>query len=185
MRLALPLLAALALSPAARADDVTDALREALRTYEAGQFAAARTAIEEALQMLSQRSADSLSTALPAALPGWTAEDAETRAGGIAVLGGVTASRRYTNAQGQAVEVSLATDNPLIGQLGPILSNPMLAGAMGRLIRIGDQRAVQTNDGEIQMLVDNRVLVTVRGDAPAEAKLAYARAVDLARLQRR
>jgi hypothetical protein len=32
------------------------------------------------------------------------------------------------------------------------------------------------------MLIDNRILVQVRGDAPPEAKLAYARAIPVARL---
>lgn len=182
---ALPLLAALSLPGAARADEVTDALREALRAYEAGQLPAARSAMEEALQLLSQRSASTLGAALPPPLPGWRADEAQTQAGGIAILGGATASRRYENAQGQYVEIALATDNPLIAQLGLILTNPMLAGAMGRLIRIGDQRAVQTHDGEIQMLVDNRILVTVRGNASAEARLAYARAIDVTKLTRR
>ena len=72
--------------------------------------------------------------------------------------------------------------NDLIAQLGAVMSNPMLAGAMGRLVRIGDQRAIQGTDGNIQMLVDNRILVQVQGDAPAEARLAYARAINVAKL---
>jgi hypothetical protein len=53
---------------------------------------------------------------------------------------------------------------------------------MGRIVREGEQRAIQGNDGNIQMLVDNRIVVQVEGDAPPEAKLAYARAINLARL---
>ena len=53
---------------------------------------------------------------------------------------------------------------------------------MGKLVRIGSQRAVQTTDNDIQMLVDNRIMVVLSGDAPVEAKLAYARAIDLAKL---
>lgn len=56
---------------------------------------------------------------------------------------------------------------------------------MGKLVRIGSQRAIQTSDNEIRMLVDNRILVTIQGDAPAEAKLAYARAIGLAKLSSR
>jgi hypothetical protein len=40
---------------------------------------------------------------------------------------------------------------------------------------------VQTTDGDVQMVVGDHVLVMVEGDAPAEAKLAYARAIDPAR----
>jgi hypothetical protein len=48
----------------ARADDVADALAEATRSYQAGQVAAARTAIEEALPLLAQRTAAGLGPAL-------------------------------------------------------------------------------------------------------------------------
>lgn len=182
---ALWLLAALALAPVAHADGIRDAMREALRAYEAGQLPTARSALEEALQLLAQRSAAALGEALPPPLQGWTAEDPITNAGGSGLFGVTTASRSYRNAQGQGVEITFTTDNPMIGVLAGVLSNPMLIGTMGRLVRVGDQRAVQTNDGEVQMLVDNRVLVVVRGDAPVEAKLAYARAIDVRRLSPR
>ena len=42
-------------------------------------------------------------------------------------------------------------DNPMVAQLAAILANPMLAGAMGRLVRVGEQRAIQSNDGDIQI----------------------------------
>ena len=179
-------LIAMAVAAPARADEISDAIGEAQRAYQGGQFQAAQTALQEALQLLQQRGAAGLAAALPDALPGWTAEEATSSAAGAAGLfGGSTASRSYSNAQGQTVEIQVMSDNPLIAQLGPILANPMLAGAMGRIVRVGDQRAIQGNDGNIQMLVDNRILVQVQGDAPVEAKLAYARAINVARLSQR
>lgn len=176
-------IAALLAAGPVRADDIANAITEAQRAYLGGQIQAAQTALQEALQLLSQRAAAGLAAALPAALPGWTADEATSNAAGTAGLfGGSTASRSYRNAQGQTVEIQVMSDNPMIAQLGPILANPMLAGAMGRLVRIGEQRAIQGNDGNVQMLVDNRILVQVQGDAPADAKLAYARAIDVARL---
>ncbi len=176
---ALPLL----LPAAARADEVTDAMKEAMRAYEAGKFTAARSAMSEAMQLLSQRTAASLGAALPAALPGWKAADAESNTAALGFLGGGSiASRRYSNGQGQHVEIKVTADSPIISQLGMIMTNPIMAGAMGKLIRVGDQRAIQTSDNEIEMLVDNRILVTVNGDAPDDAKLAYAKAIDLAKL---
>jgi hypothetical protein len=177
--------AMLAAAPA-RADDIANAMTEAQRAYQGGQIQAAQTALQEALQLLSQRAAAGLAAALPAALPGWTAEEPQSSAAGVAGLfGGSSASRTYRNAQDQSVEIQVMSDNPMIAQLGPILANPMLAGAMGRLVRIGEQRAIQGNDGNVQMLVDNRILVLVQGDAPADAKLAYARAINVARLSGR
>jgi hypothetical protein len=167
----------------ARADDIANAITQAQRAYQGGQIQAAQTALQEALQLLAQRAAAGLADALPDALPGWTAEEATSNAAGAAGLfGGSTASRSYRNAQGQTVEIQVMSDNPMIAQLGVIMANPMLAGAMGRLVRIGEHRAIQGSDGNVQMLVDNRILVQVQGDAPAEAKLAYARAINVARL---
>lgn len=177
--------AALVMTPV-RADEISDAISEAQRAYQGGQVREAQTALQEALQLLQQRAAAGLAGALPEALPGWTAEDPTSNAVGVAGLfGGSTASRTYQNAQGQSVEIQVMSDNPMIAQLAAVLSNPMLAGAMGRLVRVGDQRAIQSNDGNIQMLVDNRILVQVQGDAPPEAKLAYARAINVTRLSGR
>ncbi|HYF07336.1 MAG TPA: hypothetical protein VD970_06915 [Acetobacteraceae bacterium] len=183
-RLLLATLIALPLAPA-RADEVANAMREALRAYEAGRLNAARTALEEAGQLLAQRSAALLGAALPEPLPGWTAEAPRATGTGVGLLGASQASRTYRDARGRTVEITILADNPLIGALGAVLTSPLVAGALGRLVRVGDQRALQTGEGEIQMLVDGRILVTLRGDAPAEAKLAYAQALDLGRLMRR
>ena len=167
----------------ARADDVADALAEATRSYQAGQVAAARTAMEEALQLLAQRTAAGLGSALPNALPGWQAEKAETQTAPLALMGGGSqASRRYKNATGQDVEIQVTADSPVLAQLGMVMANPAIAGAMGKLIRIGSQRAIQTNNDEIQMLVNNRILVMINGSATIEDKLAYAQAMDLTKL---
>ncbi|MBB3898677.1 hypothetical protein [Roseococcus suduntuyensis] len=167
----------------ARADDIRDAIAEAARTYAAGDLAGARAALGEAQQLLQQRAADGVAAALPDALPGWTAEDAETQAAGVSLFGGMTqASRRYRNAAGETVEIQIMADNPMLAQFAMILANPAMAGAMGRLIRVGPHRAVQGNDGQITMLLKNRYLVQVGGSAPAPARLAYAQAVDQARL---
>jgi len=180
--LASALIAAMVAAPV-RADEVSDAIAEAQRAYQGGRMQAAQTALQEALQLLSQRAAAGLAAALPEPLPGWTAEEPSSSTAGVAGLfGASTASRSYRNAQDQTVEIQVMSDNPMIAQLAAVMANPMLAGAMGRLVRVGDQRAIQSTDGDIQMLVDNRILVQVQGDAPAEAKLAYARAIDLARL---
>jgi hypothetical protein len=72
----------------------------------------------------------------------------------------------------------------MIMQFGPMLNNPALAGAMGKLVRVGDQRAIQTSDGDIMMLVANKILVHVQGSAEAPAKLSYAQAVDVAKLSK-
>lgn len=175
----------LAAVPAAYADEISEAITEAGRAWQSGDAVAARTALEEAVQLLAQRAAAGLGQALPAPLPGWTAEEPETSAA-TGLFGGATqASRTYRNGQDQDVRIQVTSDNPIVAQLAMVYANPAMAGAMGKLVRIGSQRAIQTNDNEIQMLVDNRVLVSINGDAPMEAKLAYARAIDLTKLSSR
>ena len=175
----LPLL----LPATSRADEVGDALGEATRAYQAGDLATTRSSLQEALQFLAQRSASALAAALPGPLAGWKAEDAETSAAALGLLGGGNqATRRYENAEGKAVELQVTADLPMITQLAMVMNNAAMMAAMGKLIRIGSQRAVQTTDNDVQMLVDNRIMVVLSGDAPVEAKLAYARAIDLAKL---
>lgn len=171
-----------AFAPAA-ADDVSDAIDSARKAYQAGDMANAKQSLDLASQLIGQKNAETFATLLPAALPGWTAEKAQANAVGAAMFGGASAaSRTYTNAKGDSVEVSITGDSAMIMQFGPMLNNPALAGAMGKLIRVGDQRAVQTNDGDVMMLVANKFMVQVHGSADAAAKLAYAQAVDVTKL---
>ena len=65
-----------------------------------------------------------------------------------------------------------------------MLDNPAIAGAMGKLVRVGNQRAIQDHDGDVKMVVANKFLVTVQGSADAAAKLAYAQAVNIAKLSK-
>jgi len=49
-------------------------------------------------------------------------------------------------------------------------------------VRIGKERAFQDKNGDINMVVANKYLIAVKGSGPADAKLAYAQAIDLAKL---
>lgn len=176
-------LIALSVAAPARADDIAGALAEAQRAYQGGQVQAAQTAVQRALELLQQRGAGDLAAALPAPLAGWTAGEARTTAGGGAgVLGGSMASRSYRNAQRQTVEIEVMSNNPMVGQLAAVLRDPASAQALGQPQQVGTLRAIQARNGDLQMMVGERTLVRVRGTAPAEAKMEYARAIDVARL---
>jgi len=94
------------------------------------------------------------------------------------------ATRSYSNDKGDSVEVSISGDNALLTQFAPMMNNPSMAAMMGKLIKVGNQRAIQTRDGDIMMVVANKTLVQVQGSGDAAAKLAYAQAVDVARLSK-
>lgn len=185
--IAVLLAAALAVSASARsafaADEIMEAIEQARKSYQSGDTAGAKQQLELASQLIGQKNAENFAGLLPAPLAGWKAEKAQATA--TAMLGGASAAtRQYTNAKGDTVEVSITGDSALIGQFGPMLSNPAMAGAMGKLVKIGNQRGIQTADGDIMMMVNGKFLVNVQGSADATSKLAYAQAVDVTKLSK-
>jgi hypothetical protein len=178
------LLAAMAL-PVLAADDILDAIEQARKAYQSGDMASAKQSLDLASQLIGQKNAEAFAALLPAPLPGWKAEKAQATAVGTAMLGGASAaSRSYTNAKGDTVEVSITGDSAMVMQFGPLLNNPAMAGAMGKLIKVGDQRAIQNNEGDVILLVANKFLINVQGSADAASKLSYAQAVDVAKLSK-
>ena len=114
------------------ADDILDAIDAARKAYQGGDMAGAKQSIDTASQLIAQKNAEAFSALLPKPLAGWTAEKAQSNAVGTAMFGGVSsASRSYTNAKGDTVEVSISGDSAMIMQFGPMLNNPAMAGAMG------------------------------------------------------
>jgi hypothetical protein len=178
------LLAAAAI-PALAADEIIDAIDQARKAYQAGDMANAKQSLDLASQLIAQKNAEGFVALLPAPLAGWKAEKAQASAVGAAMFGGASAaSRSYSNAKGDTVEVSITGDSAMIMQFAPMLNNPAMAGAMGKLVRVGDQRAIQTQDGDIMLLVANKFLINVHGSADAASKLSYAQAIDIAKLSK-
>ena len=95
-----------------------------------------------------------------------------------------TASRTYNNVKGDQVEVQISGDSAIVSQIGMLLNNPAMAGAMGKLVRVGSQRAIQDGDGNVKMVVANKFLVSVEGSADTASKFAYAQAIDIAKLSK-
>lgn len=171
--------------PALAADEILDAIDQARKAYQAGDMPNAKQSLDLASQLIGQKNAESFAALLPAPLPGWKAEKAQANAVGAAMFGGASsASRQYRNDKGDQVEVSITGDSAILMQFAPMLANPALAGAMGKLIRVGTQRAIQNQEGDVIMVVNNKVLVNVQGSADAAAKLSYAQAIDVAKLSK-
>jgi hypothetical protein len=173
---------ALMMSTPAHADDITDAMEQARKSYAAGDMAGAKQSLDLASQLIGQKNAESFGSLLPAALAGWKADDVQTTALGQVGFGVSAASRRYENAKGDNVEVQITGDSAMIMQFATLMSNPGIAGAMGKIIKVGDQRAIQTREGDVHIVVANKFLVMVNGSADAPSKLAYAQAVNFAKL---
>jgi len=178
-------LLAASLMPARAADDILDAINQAQKAYQAGNYSEAKQQLDLASQLIGQKNAESFVTLLPEPLPGWTAEKAQAQAVGTAVFGGASsATRNYRNGNGETVDISITGDSAMLTAMAPIFSNPMLAGAMGKLAKVGDQRAIVAPNGDITMVINNKFVVTVHGSADAAAKLTYANAINLAKLSK-
>ena len=172
------------LSVPAVADDITEAMDQARKAYQSGDLTNAKKSLDLASQLIGQKNAESFAALLPNPLPGWKADKAQTTAVGAVAFGASVATRSYTNAKGDHVDVQITGDSAMVMQFASLLSNPQFAGAMGKLIRVGSQRAIQTPDGDVNMVIANKFLITVQGSADAAAKLAYAQAVDVAKLSK-
>ncbi len=174
----------LAVFPAGAADEVIDAIDQARKAYQSGNLGEAKQSLDLASQLIGQKNAEGFASLLPKALPGWKQEKTDTAAMGTSMFGASTATGRYTNAKGDDIEIQITGDSAMIAPLAAVFANPQFAGAMGKIVRIGNQRAIVTKDGDVQMVVDNKFLIVVQGSGPADAKLAYAQAVDVAKLSK-
>lgn len=172
-------LAALLIGAPAQADDIKEAIQEALQAYNQGDMAGTKENLGYATQLLNEKSADALSQALPAPLPGWDANEAESSSAGAALFGGGLQASRTYNKGDNYIEVEIIGDSPMLSQMMVIMTNPALAGSMGKSIKIGKQRGIQDENGKIMLIVSNRFMISVEGDAAQADKLAYAEAVKL------
>ncbi|MBB4286764.1 hypothetical protein [Roseospira goensis] len=164
----------------AHADDVEDSIQAALEAYQAGDIALAKEELDFASQLLSQMKAAGLADFLPQPLAGWTRQDAETQAMGAAMMGGgLSASAAYEKDGGETVTIEFLADNPMVTAMAGMFGNSAAMGAMGTVKRINRQKVVLTNDGQLQALVNNRILVQIGGSAGAEDKEAYFSAIDI------
>jgi hypothetical protein len=171
-----------ALSGPALADDITAAMDQARKAYQGGDLSGAKQSLDLASQLIGQKNAEAFAALLPNALPGWKADQPQTTAVGAVGFGASVASRTYNNAKGDHVDVQITGDSAVVMQIATLLNNPAIAGAMGKLIRVGSQRAIQDQDGNVKMVINNKVLVSVEGSADAASKVSYAQAVDVAKL---
>ena len=168
----------------ATADDITDAMDQAKKSYSSGDLGNAKQHLDLASQLIGQKNAETFAALLPNPLSGWKAEKAQAQATGALGFGASVASRTYTNAKGDTVEVQITGDSAMVMQIATLLSNPQFAGAMGKLIRVGQQRAIQNSEGDVNMVVNNKFLITIQGSADAASKVTYANAVDVAKLSK-
>ncbi|NNU80921.1 hypothetical protein HMH01_10775 [Halovulum dunhuangense] len=159
-------LAALALAAPAQADEVTDILASALAAYEEGDIAYAIEELDYAKQLMQGLQTGELAKFLPAAPEGWTMEVNSDANMAMSMFGGGGATTRgeYENGS-ESFSITIMVDNPMVVSMGAMLNNTAMMGQMGNVRRMGRQRVLEQN-GELSMLVNNRVLVQGSGSDP-------------------
>jgi hypothetical protein len=153
------------------ADDVTDAVEDGLKKYEAGKYGEAAGQFEYAAQLSRQKKGvqikDFLNSIKP--LDGWAGEEATSTAVGAGIMGGgITVERKFKK-DSSTIEVRVMADSPLLQSMMMMFSNPMMATAGGgELATIAGQKAIvkydpNKNKGEISIVVDGRYLFNLEG----------------------
>ena len=174
------------------ADEVTDTVEEALGHYEKQEYTEAASSLDYAAQLIRQKRGGDLQAFLPEPLEGWKGAEASSSAVGGAMLGGmVSAERKYTKGD-RNVTVTIVADSPMLASLSMMFANPMFATQGGaKLQKVSGQKAIvrydaEGKDGEVQVIVGGRYLVTAKGQSVEEADLTgYAAAVDYEGLEKK
>ncbi len=170
-------------SVAVDADEFTDVVNSAMELYNEGDISGAREELDYAVKLLAEIKSDSLSNFLPDALPGWEKEAAQADGTGMAMamFGGGTAAAASYRSDDSELTITLVANSPMISSIGAMVSG-MSALTGGKPIRI-QRTQFGNNDGELQGVVDNRILVSVNGSASLEDKQAYLEAMDFGALK--
>lgn len=176
----LPVLAALAastlmLAGPAHSQSVPEQIELGLELYLDGEYGAAITELEFAINDIRSAMSDGIATTFPAAPSGWTGMDVSSSGESAAVIGmlggGTVLEKRYVEDGGQgSIEATLMLDSPMAQGLGAMFSNPALIGAQpnAERVRVGRETATLTweagrGDAEAMMMLDGRILVRVEG----------------------
>ena len=146
--------------PAIAADDIVDAIDQARKAYQSGDLTGAKQSLDLASQLIGQKNAEAFAALLPPPLAGWKADDAQTSAVGQVGFGASTANRTYNNDKGDRVEITITGDSAMIMQFATAAGQSGDRRRDGQDIKVGNQRALQTREGDINIVAANKFLVT-------------------------
>lgn len=168
-----------------QADDVTDTIAEALKSYESGEFSTAVEDLNYALELIKQKKSEGLQNYLPEPLKGWSAKDATSQTAGAGMFGGGLSTERTYTKDKSRVKISIMADSPVLQGMMGLFTNPMFATSDGgKLERINRQKAIvkynnENEKGDIKIVVAKRFMVSVEGTKVSrEDLISYAKAID-------
>jgi hypothetical protein len=169
------------------ADPVTDQIDAAKRAYAAGDEQVAMQALEFAIAQIKDKLKTEQLGLLPAPLPGWSADEPVTDAGGIAAMfTGTTLARGYRRAEDNAtVTLTITADSPVLSMLSTLMqanpsSSPYTRGGYRGVLELRDGAA-----SRILLMVGTRIQVQVEGSGVDQQTLeAYLDAIDFDELEK-
>ena len=173
---------ALAALPA-HADEVTEALQNAITAYEEGDIAYAMEELTYAQSLLTALQAQGLAGFLPEPPEGWTREIDEESGAALGMMGGGTAAAATYSGAGESFTISFTADNPMMAAMAGMFANPAVLTASGAsMIRVGREKFVD-QDGELTAVIDNRILIQASGADP-EVMVPVLETIDFRELSR-
>ena len=167
----------------AEQDPVIQTIEAALAEYKKQNYSGAATSLEYASQLVRQKKGEALAAFLPQPFEGWTADEGKSQVSTASLLGGgLTAERNYTKAE-STITIAIVTDSPLLQPMIMMFSNPIFASSAGRFELIKGYKGIvkyQNNSGDINIVINNRFLATIKGHQVTEQELLdYANSIDL------
>lgn len=179
----------------ARADEITDQIKEGLDFYNKGDFSEAVNALNFAVGQIQQKQTAGLKSVFPEPLSGWKAEESTGQYGAAPFLGGgVTASRRYyVENTDKEVDIEFVSDSPLLQSVMMFYTNPAFYSSQPdtKLVKIQGRKAVQKympqdREGEINIVIGSRMLVSIKGQGldKVDDMVAYANAIKYEALEK-
>lgn len=149
-----------------------EVIKAATAAFDAKEFGAAVTALQEALRLAQQQQRLALVAALPKPA-GWEFEDEKNEAAdnpmlrGLAAFGS-TVTRRYTKGD-KSLSIEIMANSPVAQMITMMFNNPaMLQAQGGEVVEYGAHKALLKKEGdshEMQLLMHGKHLVTVKTDA--------------------
>ena len=170
------------------ADEILEAMNEAIEAYKEKEYEEASESLDYARQLIQQLRSEGIMSFLPEALPGWESKAAKTQ--NMGMMGGMAGVQKeyWKAAEGdqrrKRITINIMADSPIMQGMMAMF-NPMYAGAQGgKVQKIKRNKAIvkydpDSRNGEANVLVDKRYIVSVKGDAVDENDvLDYAKAVN-------
>lgn len=175
--------------------EAENAINEALTAYQNKKYSAAYSALQTAMVEINTKLAEEIATVFPAPLSGWNEEPAQSlnNSGMGMIAGGTGSEKTYSKEEGEnysTIKISITANSPMLSSIMMVVNNPMMAGNMGKSIKINGEKALEKYDAEnqsdeINMVLDGKVLITVNASGIKDKNLvtSFVQTMDLKKLR--